>query len=101
MLLPLLLRIGVQADTIPQYFIMLKIKLSRTGKINQALYRIVVGEARSKRDGKFTDLLGHYNPNTNPATIVFDTNKYHQWIKKGAQPTKTVKLLFESHQSTK
>jgi small subunit ribosomal protein S16 len=75
---------------------MLKIKLSRTGKSNQPHYRIVVAEARSKRDGKFTDTLGHYNPNVNPKTIILDESKYINWVKKGAQPTLTVKNLYKS-----
>lgn len=74
---------------------MLKIKLTRNGKRGQPNYRIVVNEARSKRDGKYTDYLGYYNPLTNPADIQLDTKKYQEWLDKGAQPTKTVQLLFQ------
>jgi small subunit ribosomal protein S16 len=74
---------------------MLKIKLTRVGKRDQALYRIVVNEARDKRDGKYTDILGQYNPGTNPATVTVDKEKYASWIEKGAQPTQTVKKLIE------
>lgn len=78
---------------------MLKIKLSRTGKRNQPSYRIIVNEARSKRDGKYTDLLGTYNPLTNPSTIKLDLDKYQAWLEKGAQPTDTVRQLAEKYQS--
>ena len=72
---------------------MLKIKLFRTGKKNQPLYRIVVAEAKSKRDGKYTDLLGTYNPHQNPSVFDLDVDKYTNWVKKGAQPTETVRKL--------
>ena len=72
---------------------MLKIKLSRTGKKGQPHYRIVVAEARSKRDGKVTDNIGMYNPNVKPKTITVDHKKYNLWLKKGAQPTDTVRSL--------
>jgi len=74
---------------------MLKIRLKRTGKRNQPSFRIVVTEARSKQGGKFTDLLGHYNPLTKPSTIKLDKAKYQKWIKKGAQPTDTVRHLAQ------
>jgi small subunit ribosomal protein S16 len=73
---------------------MLKIKLTRIGKRNQPAYRIIVAEAKSKRDGKYTDLLGTYNPVFNPPQITLDKEKYTDWIKKGAQPTATVKQIF-------
>ncbi len=73
---------------------MLKIRLKRTGKRGQPSYRIVVAEARSKRDGKYKEGLGHYNPLTNPATIKLDKKKYQDWLKKGAQPTETVRHLY-------
>lgn len=72
---------------------MLKIKLSRFGKRNYPVYRIIVAEARSKRDGKYTDQLGTYNPNHQPATITLDKTKYTNWLTKGAKPTDTVKKL--------
>ena len=74
---------------------MLKIKLSRFGKKHQPSYRIVVAEACSKRDGKYIELLGFYNPLTEPKTIKIDKKKYHQWLNKGAQPTDTVRRLVE------
>ena len=72
---------------------MLKIKLSRTGKKNQPHYRIVVAEAKSKRDGKVVDRLGSYNPLANPSIIKLNKEKYSYWIKVGAQPTQTVRNL--------
>jgi small subunit ribosomal protein S16 len=73
---------------------MLKIKLSRLGKRGQPFYRIIIAEARSKRDGKYIDLLGTYNPMVSPKIIELDTEKYQAWVAKGAQPTTTVKSLY-------
>ncbi|NMB56332.1 30S ribosomal protein S16 [Candidatus Beckwithbacteria bacterium] len=73
---------------------MLKIKLSRIGKKGQPYYRIIVAERRSKRDGQYIDLLGTYNPTTNPKEIKIDQAKYQDWIKKGAQATQTVDSLY-------
>ncbi|PWU22896.1 30S ribosomal protein S16 [Candidatus Cerribacteria bacterium 'Amazon FNV 2010 28 9'] len=78
---------------------MLKIKLSRTGKTHQPSYRIVVVEAKSKRDGKYVENLGHYNPVTKD--FVVDTAKYGTWLTKGAQPTLTVANLLKKHTNEK
>ena len=72
---------------------MLKIRLRRIGAIRQPHYRIVVADARAPRDGAFIDILGHYNPLTDPATIQVDVAKYEDWKKKGAQPTDAVVSL--------
>ena len=72
---------------------MLKIKLQRIGKRNQPYYRIIVAEAKSKISGKYLDLLGTYNPLTNPHTVKLDLSKYQYWKQKGAQPTDTVRKL--------
>jgi small subunit ribosomal protein S16 len=74
---------------------MLKIKLFRIGKKGQPKYRIVIAEARSKRGGKYVELLGSYDPKTDPHKIVLDQSKYEAWLKKGAQATATVKSLYE------
>lgn len=74
---------------------MLKIKLSRTGRKNQPSYRVIVAEARSKRDGKVVDSLGHYNPLAKPAEVVIDKKKFQEWIARGAQPTITVGNLYK------
>lgn len=72
---------------------MLKIKLQRVGKKNQPSYRIIVAEAKSKLSGKYVDLLGTYDPKTNPSSFKIDIKKYKSWLMKGAQPTKTIRLL--------
>jgi len=74
---------------------MLKIKLSRQGKKHQPHYRIVVAEDRSKRDGKVTAQLGYFQPTSQDKKVVIDLPLYQSWIKKGAQPTSTVKNLVE------
>jgi small subunit ribosomal protein S16 len=76
---------------------MLKIKLSKTGKRNQPSYRIVVAEAKSKRDGKAKDYLGFYNPTRTPSLFKIDKKKYKKWVDQGAQPTDTVKSLVEKN----
>lgn len=78
---------------------MLKIKLARFGRRNQPHYRIVVNEARSKRDGQYIDLLGHYAPTQTPKVLDINMELYKEWLAKGAQPTETVAHLaarFES-----
>ena len=77
---------------------MLKIKLARFGKKHQAHYRIVVNEARDKRDGKYVALLGHYSPVV-PKKLEIDVKAYEEWVKKGAQATETVAALFKRFQS--
>lgn len=74
---------------------MLKIKLSRYGRKKTPSYRVIVIEARSKRDGKYVDLLGYYNPLTNPVTLSIDKEKASLWIQRGAQPTDTVAYLLK------
>ncbi|MBT3250117.1 MAG: 30S ribosomal protein S16 [Candidatus Pacebacteria bacterium] len=72
---------------------MLKIKLVRFGKRNQPHYRIVIQEARTKRDGKYTAKIGHYAPTQNPKILEINMEEYKKWIAKGAQPTETVASL--------
>ena len=78
---------------------MLKIKLARFGKKNQPHYRIVVNEARSKRDGAYTALLGHYAPTQTPKLLKIDMKEYKAWLVKGAQPTDTVAELAKRFES--
>lgn len=73
---------------------MLKIKLSRTGRRQQANYRVVVVEAKSKATGKSVEILGSYNPKDPQNTLLIDRNRYDQWLKKGAQPTDTIRQLI-------
>ena len=78
---------------------MLKIKLARFGKRHQAHFRMVVNEARDKRDGKYVAMLGHYAPTYEQKILEIDTKAYDEWIKKGAQPTETVAALYERFKS--
>ena len=78
---------------------MLKIKLARFGKRHQAHYRIVVNEARDKRDGSYVALLGNYAPSLEPKELVIDVKAYDEWVAKGAQPTDTVAALYERFKS--
>lgn len=72
---------------------MLKIKLARFGKKHQPHYRIVINEARDKRDGRYVAKVGLYAPTQSPKSLVVDLEAYDGWIKKGAQPTETVASL--------
>lgn len=78
---------------------MLKIKLARFGKKKQPHYRIVVNEARDKRDGQSVDSIGQYAPTLHPKILNIDMTKYQEWLKKGAQPTDTVQALVARFQS--
>src|SRR5947207_1980567 len=71
-----------------------KIRLARHGKKHLAYYHIVVADSRAPRDGKFIEVIGKYNPNTNPATISIDNAKALDWLGKGAQPTDTTKAIL-------
>ena len=74
---------------------MVKIRLRRMGAKKAPFYRIVVADARSPRDGKFIEELGYYNPLTNPVEVKIDNEKAIDWMKKGAQPTDTVRALLK------
>ena len=71
-----------------------KIRLQRHGKKKSAFYHIVAADSRAKRDGRFIEKLGTYNPNTNPATIDLDFDRAFYWVQVGAVPTDTVKALL-------
>jgi small subunit ribosomal protein S16 len=71
-----------------------KIRLQRHGKKGKPFYWIVAADARSKRDGKFLDKIGTYNPNTNPATIDLNVDGAVQWLLNGAQPTDTARAIL-------
>jgi small subunit ribosomal protein S16 len=70
------------------------IRLRRTGTTRKPAYRVVVADSRAARDGKFIEVLGHYNPLTEPPTIKIEVDKAQAWIDKGAQPSNTVKTLL-------
>ena len=74
---------------------MVKIRLTRLGAKKAPFYRVVVSESRNARDGKAIANIGYYNPMTDPAEIRIDIEQAQEWIKKGAQPTETVKKLLK------
>ena len=71
-----------------------KIRLQRHGKKGKPFFWIVAADSRAKRDGKFLEKLGIYNPNTNPATIELDVDGAVQWLQNGAQPTDTARAIL-------
>ena len=71
-----------------------KIRLSRHGRKKNPFYHIIVADSRSKRDGKYIEKIGTYNPNLNPAVIDFNEDKALEWLLNGAQPTETVKAML-------
>ncbi|PWK18992.1 30S ribosomal protein S16 [Xanthomarina spongicola] len=71
-----------------------KIRLQRHGKKGKPYYWIIAADARSKRDGKYLEKIGAYNPNTNPATIELDVDSAVKWLQNGAQPTDTAKAIL-------
>ena len=71
-----------------------KIRLQRLGRKGAPIFKIVVADSRAKRDGKFIEKLGQYNPNTNPAIIDINFDKAVDWLMKGAQPTDTVRAML-------
>jgi len=73
---------------------MVKIRLRRTGSKKKPSYRVVVADARASRNGAFITVIGHYNPLTNPETIVIDEEQALYWLRQGAQPTDTAARLL-------
>ncbi len=73
---------------------MLKIRLARVGKKKQPTYRVVIADARAPRDGKYVEIVGSYNPRTEPDTFVIDEDKVRGWLSKGAQPTMRMRKLL-------
>jgi small subunit ribosomal protein S16 len=74
---------------------MLKIRLRRTGRKDQPSYRIVVADSRSPRDGRFVENIGHYNPLTDPETVVVNKERALHWVSVGAQPTEAVARMLK------
>lgn len=70
------------------------IRLRREGSSKRPRYRVVVADSRSPRDGRFIEIIGHYNPVTQPPTVKIDRERASAWISKGAQPSNTVKKLI-------
>ena len=73
-----------------------RMRLTRVGSKKNPVYRVVVADSRSPRDGKFIEIVGRYNPQTQPSTIEIDEAKVKDWISKGAQPTDSVKRLMKA-----
>ncbi len=73
---------------------MVKIRLSRVGRAHKSIYRVVVADSRSPRDGALIEVIGHYNPLTKPATVEIDREKALLWLSRGAKPTETVSGLL-------
>ena len=74
---------------------MVKLRLKRMGAKKQPSYRIVAADSRAPRDGRFIEILGFYNPRSNPAEIKLDEENILKWLNNGAQPTDTVKSLLK------
>jgi small subunit ribosomal protein S16 len=73
-----------------------RIRLTRVGARNNPIWRVVAADKRSPRDGRFLEVLGHYNPQTNPSTIEINEERVRSWLSQGAQPTATVKRLLKA-----
>lgn len=73
---------------------MVKLRLMRMGKKKQPTYRVVAADARSPRDGRFLEVVGHYDPRREPSAITIDNDKAVEWLRKGAQPTEAVRKLL-------
>ena len=72
-----------------------KLRLTRVGSKKNPIYRVVAADSRSPRDGKFLEIVGRYNPQTDPSTIELDEAKVKDWLGKGAQPTEAVARLIK------
>jgi small subunit ribosomal protein S16 len=74
---------------------MLSIRLKRVGTTKKPHYRVVVADSRAWRDGRFVEVLGHYDPRKDPAVVKIDAERADYWISKGAQPSDTVRSLLK------
>jgi small subunit ribosomal protein S16 len=73
-----------------------KMRLTRVGSKKNPIYRVVIADSRSPRDGKFIEIVGRYNPQTDPSTIELKEDKVREWLAKGAQPTDSVRKLLKT-----
>jgi small subunit ribosomal protein S16 len=73
-----------------------KIRLTRVGATNNPIWRVVATDQRSPRDGRFIEVLGNYNPQTDPSTIELNEERVRAWLARGAQPSNTVKNLLKA-----
>jgi small subunit ribosomal protein S16 len=74
---------------------MVRIRLQRTGRKKKPSYRVVVADSRAPRDGAFLEIIGHYEPLTDPVTLVIDEEKALKWLRQGAKPSETVAGLLK------
>ena len=77
---------------------MLSIRLRRAGATRKPHYRVVVADSREPRDGRFVEVVGHYDPRKDPAVVKIDTERTEYWIGKGAQPSDTVRSLLKQQE---
>ena len=77
---------------------MLRIRLTRMGAKKKPFYRVVVTERRQARDGSFVEIVGHYNPGTDPPSVELDMDRLKHWMSKGARPSETVSSLLKKAQ---
>ncbi len=73
-----------------------RIRLTRVGSKKNPIWRIVVADRRSPRDGRTIETVGHYNPQTEPSVIEFDEERVRHWLERGAQPSRTVATLLRA-----
>lgn len=73
-----------------------RVRLTRVGSRKNPIWRVVVADQRSPRDGRVIESIGHYNPQTEPSTIMIDRERLEHWLERGAQPTNTVRKLMRS-----
>ena len=73
-----------------------RLRLTRVGGKKDPIWRVVVADQRAPRDGRVIETIGRYNPQTNPSTIVIDTERAREWLRRGAQPTSTVRKLLRT-----
>ena len=73
-----------------------RMRLARVGSKKNPIYRVVVADSRAKRDGRFIEIVGRYNPQTEPSTIELDEDKVRDWLSKGVQPTDSVARLLKA-----
>jgi small subunit ribosomal protein S16 len=74
---------------------MVRIRLQRMGRKKRPFYRVVAADSQAPRDGAFLEIIGHYDPLTEPATVVIDEEKALKWLRQGAQPTETATSLLK------
>jgi small subunit ribosomal protein S16 len=73
-----------------------KLRLTRVGSKKNPIYRVVAADSRAPRDGRFIEIVGHYNPQPDPSLIELDEARIKDWLSKGAQPTDSVKRLLKA-----